>query len=289
MKTLAFPLTALAALLFAANVLAADPIWTASGFKTPESVEYDAARDRFYVSNINGGVSEQDGNGSIGLIDGKGGLVAAEWVKGLHSPKGLALHKGKLYVADVKELVVVNVDTGKVIARYEADDSKVLNGISISASGQVFVSDWLGNRIYKLEDGELKVWLSSDDLDSPNGLWVEGNDLYVASWGKHPKEDFTTETSGVLKKISLKTKAIKTIGSAGKPWMNMDGIARYDKKHWLISDFIKGEIYLTDNQGQVKKTITSKKGSADLYYIAAKHWLVVPLFLDNQVVAYQLD
>lgn len=55
----------LSALLFAWPAFADNPIWVTSGLKMPESVEYDRVREQFYVSNINGGVMEQDGNGSI--------------------------------------------------------------------------------------------------------------------------------------------------------------------------------------------------------------------------------
>lgn len=265
-----------------------DQQWSTSGLKMPESVEYDETNNRFYVSNINGGVMEQDNNGSIGLLNGKGTLENIDWVTGLHSPKGLALHKNKLYVADVKELVVINVDTAKVIARYEAKDSNVLNGITINKEGKVFVSDWMGNRIYTLADGELKIWLESTELNSPNGLWIDDQFLYVASWGSYPKADFTTEKSGNLKKISLKDKNIKTV-EHGSRWINMDGISSYEGNKWLISDFLKGEILLMDNKGHIEKSIKSKVGAADFFYIKEKNLLVVPLFMDNKVVAYKLD
>jgi len=268
---------------------AGEIVWVTSGLNMPESVEYDPARDRFYVSNVAGGIAEQDGNGSIGLIDGNGKLLYANWVTGLHSPKGLALHKDKLYVADVKQLVVINVDEGKIVARYAADDSKVLNGIAINREGGIFVSDWMGNRIYTLQDGELKTWLDSPDLNSPNGLWAEGMNLYVASWGRNPKDDFSTETSGHLLRITMSSKTIETLGSKSQ-WINMDGIARYSGDRWLISDFQKGEVLQLNKDGLIEKTVaTLRKGAADFYYIDTKQLIIVPLFMDNQVVAYRVD
>jgi hypothetical protein len=68
----------------------------------------------------------------------------------------------------------------------------------------------------------------------------------------------------------------------------MDGISRYSGNKWLISDFMKGEILLLSNKGKIEKRIVSKKGSADFFYIHQKHLLVVPLMMDNQVVAYRL-
>src|SRR5215213_6618035 len=42
---------------------------TITGFKTPESVRYDADLDTYFVSNINGNPSQKDGNGFISRID----------------------------------------------------------------------------------------------------------------------------------------------------------------------------------------------------------------------------
>lgn len=264
-------------------------VWSTSGFKMPESAEYDATYDRYYVSNVNDGVMSQDGNGSISLIDGVGKLVSVDWVTGLHSPKGIALYKNRLYVADVKQLVVINVDNGKIIARYAAEDSKVLNGIAINKDdGSVFVSDWLGNKIYRLEDGELIVWMATEELNSPNGLWVDNSNLYVASWGSKIKKDFSTETSGNIKKISLQTKKIETLNQGGN-WFNMDGIYRYSDDKWLVSDYIKGEIVLLNADGKIEKTLKLKVGAADFYYIKEKKLIVVPLMQDNQVVAYTFE
>ncbi len=268
------------------QVYAEQPIWSASGLKMPESVEYDVKHDRYYASNMNGGLMEQDGNGSIALLDSKGKLIDPDWVSGLHSPKGLALHKDRLYVADVKQLVVIDVTAAKIIARYNADDSKVLNGITVSEHGKVYISDWFGNSIYTLDDGELTVWLANDALESPNGLAVNKDYLYVASWGKNLKEDFTTETSGSIKKISLATQKIETI--MPERWVNLDGISLYGKDKWLVSDFINGDILLIDRQGKIEKNIKIKKGTADFYHIIDKNLVVVPLLFDNQVVAYKL-
>ena len=288
MKTELTFMILLIGIILSYQVLAVEPVWSVSGLKMPESVEYDNVNNRYYVSNINDGVNAENGNGSIGLIDSNGKLLNVDWVTGLHSPKGLALYNNKLYVADVKQLVVINVDSARVIARYDAPNSVALNGITVNNSGKIFISDWIGNRIYVLEKGELKVWLDTVDLNSPNGLWVNNTDLYVAIWGRNPKDDFTTETSGSIKKISLISKEILTNKQNGQ-WINMDGISAYEKDKWLVSDFLKGEILLLNSKGKIEKSIKTKKGSADFYYVNEKKLLVVPLMMDNQVVAYKLD
>src|SRR5687768_3448794 len=75
---------------------------TEASLKTPESVLFDGAGKLLYVANIDGKEAwTKDGKGSIAKVGLDGKVIAAEWVTGLEAPKGMGLHKGKLYVADI--------------------------------------------------------------------------------------------------------------------------------------------------------------------------------------------
>ena len=271
------------------------PVWEVSGFKMPESVVYDAKRQQYYVANINGNPMSADGNGSIGLIQKEGQSTNIEWIKGLSSPKGLEVHDNKLYVADVHELVVINLDSAHIIARYPAPKSKVLNGIAISDSGQVFVSDWAGNALYQLQNGELVNWLESDSLESPNGLYVSNDYLYIAAWGADIQADFTTLTSGNLKRVPIQQgdqiPHQQTVESLGDKitWQNLDGLHTYQENNWLTTDFLKGQLLNMNNQGDIETIYKLEPGSADFYYRKDKDLVIVPYFMSNKVVAYKLD
>jgi hypothetical protein len=270
------------------------PLWQVDGFKMPESVVYDSQREQYYVANINGNPMSADGNGSIGLIKQDGTASVIEWVKGLSSPKGLEVMGNKLYVADVHELVVINLDDANIIARYPAPKSKVLNGIAISDSGQVFVSDWAGNALYQLHDGELINWLDSDTLDSPNGLFVRNDYLYIAAWGADIQANFTTLTSGSLKRIAI-GEGFQDINNAqvehlsdNLPWQNLDGLHAYQANSWLTTDFLKGQLLSLNKKGNLEHTYQLEPGSADFYYRQDKNIVIVPYFMSNKVVAYKL-
>jgi len=239
-------------------------VWEVQGFKMPESVVYDSARDQYYVSNVNKEPLKQDFNGSIGLIKNPGTNteeVIVEWVTGLSSPKGLALKGNMLYAADVKELVIIDVSKGKINQRIIAPDTMVLNGIAISDDA-IYVSDWMGNAIYKVAGDRLELWIKSDELDLPNGLSVNNDHLYVGTWGTQVQADFSTKTSGSLKRINLSTKQIETL-SHEETWMNLDGVQVLDNNNVLITDFIKGEFIEFDAQGKIVNTIQVGKTAAD--------------------------
>lgn len=264
-----------------------DILWSMPNFKMPESVVYDAPQSRFYVSNVNGGPLIQDGNGSIGWISTSGKEVKIEWVKGLHSPKGMLLDYPYLYVTDVKELVVINVKSGVISARYEAKGSAVLNGITKTKNGQIYVSDWVGNAIYKLTTHELVNWLQSPSLQSPNGLFARNGYLYVSSWGDDIQDDFSTKTTGGLKRVKIADKTIESL-TDGTEWMNLDGLHLLEDKRALTTDFIAGELLQIKPSGDIEQKYQLEPSAADFYFDSSKHLLIVPYLMGNKVTAYRL-
>ena len=83
--------------------------------KVPESVLFDKANQILYVSNLDGSDPwKADGKGSIAKVGLDGKIIAAEWVSGLNAPKGMGLYNGKLYAADLGNIAVINIASGKI-------------------------------------------------------------------------------------------------------------------------------------------------------------------------------
>ena len=98
------------------------------------------------------------------------------------------------------------------------------------------VSDMLTNTIYRLSNGEITPWLESDLLESPNGLYIEGNNMIVGSWG-NMTNGFATEVPGHLKRVSIDARVVESLGD-GSPVGNLDGVesdgnGRYYVTGWL--------------------------------------------------------
>ena len=85
----------------AGSSAAAEEVWSLDGFKTPESVLYDAKRNVLYVTNIAGEAAEKDGVGYLSQVSPDGKLKTAEWVKGFDAPKGLVMKGDTLFVTDI--------------------------------------------------------------------------------------------------------------------------------------------------------------------------------------------
>ena len=149
--------------------------------KVPESVLYDAAGKVLYVSNIDGQPWEKDGKGSIGKVGLDGKIIAVDWVTGLEAPKGLALYKNKLYVADVDKVVMIDTKTASIELTIPVEGAQGLNDLTVDKKGIVYVSDSKNKKVHRIENGKVSTWL--ENLKGPNGVLINGDDLYVLDAG----------------------------------------------------------------------------------------------------------
>jgi outer membrane protein assembly factor BamB len=283
------PAVGLILTLIFCNAAAAAPklLWEAKGLAQPESVVQDPATGSIFVSNIAGAIMQKDGNGFIARLSPDGKVIDRQWVKGLNSPTGLALHDRTLYVADVDQLVEINAASGEIAKRYDAQGAIFLNDVAVDSEGTVYVSDTPTNTIWRLKDGSFQPWLANDALNGPDGLLVQGDKLIVASLGKIPSQGQKQELGGLLS-VSLDDQSVSKIGK-GDLIGNLDGLEVLQPGVYLVTDWAAGALYRVDAKGKVERLIDLNQGSADLTYLPDKKMVLIPMMLDNSVVAYKLD
>ncbi|MTI63137.1 SMP-30/gluconolactonase/LRE family protein [Methylophaga sp.] len=264
------------------------PAWkTTTELQAPESVIYHPGSDALYVSNVNGAPDAVDGNGYISQLSDEGEIEDLYWVDGLDAPKGLAIKDDLLYVADIDELVVIDINNKSIAARYPADQAKFLNDVAIDQQGRVYVSDMMTNQIYRLADGEFSLWMDDSELEAPNGLLVENNKLIVGSWG-HMTDGFSTDVPGHLKIIDLETREIKSLGD-GSPVGNLDGVEADGKGNYLVTDWMNGRLLLISPIGRSETLIEFEQGSADHTVMPEKNLVIVPMMMQNQLQAFRIS
>jgi len=280
---------ALTATLIAFSTAASAPelLWETKGLAQPESVVEDPATGVIYVSNINGAVMQKDGNGFISRLTADGKMLERQWVKGLNSPTGLALHDRTLYAADVDQLIEINAASGEILKRYDAKGAVFLNDVVVDDEGTVYVSDTPMNTIWRLKEGSFEPWLANDALNGPNGLLIQGKTLIVASLGKVQSQGQKKEL-GTLLAVSLDDQKVSKVGK-GELIGNLDGLQAIQPGVYLVTDWAQGALYRVDAKGKVDELIDLNQGSADLSYLPGKKMLLIPMMLDNSLVAYRLD
>ncbi|MGE5426551.1 MAG: hypothetical protein ACM3O8_01570 [Methylococcaceae bacterium] len=264
----AFALT----LSVSSNAQTLTKIWsTSEGIKTPESVLYDASSNLIYVTNIDGDPSAKDGNGFVSILNADGKINKLKWVTGLNAPKGQAIYKGNLFVADIDELVIIGIKEAKINHRIKVENAKFLNDVTVAEDGTIFISDTQENKIWAYANGKLNLWKEDKLIKSPNGLWAEKGKLYIG-------------TSQLLE-ADIKTKEIKVLVDKGG---GIDGLEKTEKGQFVYSNW-EGRIFITNGNQSVKLLDTvGKKNTADIDYVPGKNWILVPTFSANSVEAYQL-
>ena len=129
-------------------------LWeTPANLKDPESVAYESKQHVLFVSNMNGQPDQKDQNGFISKVSpSNGSIIELNWITALNAPKGIAISNDNstLYVADITDLVQIDIDSGKIIKRFNAPGSSFLNDVVADNQGNIYVSDTDTNTIYKL-------------------------------------------------------------------------------------------------------------------------------------------
>ncbi len=273
-----------AGLLLAGAVQAqtATEIWRTTGFSAPESVEWDAGAGLFYVTNMGADPMAKDGDGYIGTLGADGVIGTEKWVTGLDAPKGMAIQGGKLFTADIDQLVEIDIASGQVTNRYPAAGAVLLNDVIAAPDGRVFVSDTFGNSVWVLEGGAMAIFAQDPMLMGANGLTLDGNALIVANLGD-VSQGFDKIKPGMVVSLDLTSKAITAYGSAD-PSGVLDGVEPDGAGGVLITDNMGGRLLQQAPGGGAVQVGTLEPGAADLEFVADQGLVVVPLTPSNTII-----
>jgi len=241
--------------------------------KVPESVLVDDKENCLWVSNIDGASNGKDGKGSISKLSKTGAPINLEWITGLNAPKGMARYKQELYVADLTELVVIDVKKGVIKNKITIEGSIFLNDVTVNNNGAVFVSDSRTGKVHRYENNQVTIEVKN--LQGPNGLLSIEDQLLILDRGS-----LLSVTPGG---------AISKIMDGMDP--STDGIERVAPNQYLVSCWNGIVYYIVAGAQKVTlfDTRSEKINSADIGYDAKKKIIYVPTFLKNNVVAYQLQ
>ncbi|MBJ2125855.1 hypothetical protein [Flavobacterium sp. IB48] len=248
-------------------------IWiTDSILPVPESVLLDKTDQILYTSLMDGSPAERDGKGSIGKLTVDGKIINLNWISGLNAPKGMAKFKNKLFVADLTEIVIIDIKQQKILKKITVDGSKILNDVTVDKKGVVYVSDPKVGKIFKLENEIATVYL--ENLNKPNGLKAIDTDLYFLDSGSLYKTD------------SKKNKQLLAEGMDE----NTDGIEPITDNSFIVSCWT-GVIYYVNKDGSKEILSDTRKEeyyTADIGLDKEKKIVYVPSLFKKTIAAYSL-
>lgn len=249
-----------------------EKIWeTDSIINLPESVLPDVKNKLLYVSVMGNSPTDKDGIGGIGKLGLDGSIIDLDWITGLNAPKGLARLGNVMYVADVTDVVTIDIAKGKVIRKIPIDSAVFLNDITVSDRGIVYVSDTRKKRIHRIENDKPSLYM--ENINGANGLKAIGDDLYIAGgktlWKADPRKNMTR-----LAEVPQGGDGLEPVGNGDfllTSWSGYVYYVRPDGTHEVLLD-----------------TTAEKKNTADLGFDPVRRILYIPTFYKKSVMAYQL-
>lgn len=268
-----------------------------SGFRTPESVRYDADQDVYFVSNIDGVPNAKDNNGYIARVHADStGAAPTMLVQGgrngvtLHAPKGMAIVGDTLWVTDIDAVRGFHRRTGAPVASIDLRPLKVVfaNDLAAGADGTLLVTE-TGIRFGA--DGQMShpgtdqviairgrtptAVLTGGNLGSPNGIaWDARNSRWILG-GFAGKE--------LLAWNGTDTTATTIVAGPG----GYDGIEVLADGRVLVSSWTDSTVHVLDGT-TLTPLVRNVAAPADIGVDTKRNLLLLPRFQDGRVEVWRL-
>lgn len=246
--------------------------WEAEGLRTPESVLYHEADGEAYllVSEIEGEGNQADGQGGIAKLSLDGEIIDQDWARGMNAPKGMGILRNTLYVADLTEVLAVSLKTGQIMSRIPVADSVFLNDIAIDDGGTVYVSDTRTGKVHRIGSDGAELFL--DDLQDPNGLYIDGDDIYIGAGDTLLRANADGD--------------VETLAEGFES--GIDGVEKIGTNEFLVTCWV-GLIYHV-RDGEVTRLMDTRDprmNTADLGWNPDDGVAYIPTFFTDSVIAYR--
>jgi len=269
------------------------------GFQGPESVRYDRDDDVFFVSNMTGYGSAQDGNGYIVRVRASNPdsatILAQGGVNGvvLHAPKGLAVHGDTLWAADISALRGFDKRSGAPLATidFAPHGAVQLNDVAVGPDGTIHVTDTgiimsdkgtihVGpDRVYVVGASQsITVAAEGSQLGRPNGItWDGANKRWIVISFDPFNGQVMADPRGRETPRLLRT---------GKG--QLDGVEALADGALLFTSWADSSVHLLAN-GRDRPIIREVPVAADIGVDTKRNRLAIPLSVLGVVQLWSLD
>ena len=270
--------------LISVAVLAEQPT-----FSQPESAYFYTSGSTdpgvYFISSTNG-----DDVGWVSKLAADGSMINSRWATDLRNPMGMRVSGNRLWINNTTEVVGLNLDNPSDRIVHSIDGAISLNDLATDSSGHAYLSDTMNSRVVRVDlaTGENSTYISTLP-SSPNGVLVQGDRLYIASWGvmsDRPEEraEWITKTAGDLYWVSLKD-STKSRHIIVPELGNLDGVEIDQKGNIYVSDWESGKLYKISSG---TKTVVGLgqygQGLADIGLNSLTGELALPVMLSNEVL-----
>jgi hypothetical protein len=259
---------------------------TVKDLQNPESARWDPEQGVWFVSNVNGGPGEKDGNGYISRLKPDGSVDSLKFVAGgrnkvtLNAPKGMAIVGDTLWVADIDAVRGFNRKTGAPVASIAVPGAKFLNDVTAGPDG-IYITDTgvhFGpggasthpgpDRVFRIAGRTVTTALTFKGQPGPNGItWdstasrfvvVPFGDTTIVSWAPGDSAPQPVATAPSM----------------------MDGVEALGGGRYLVTSWTDSSLNLVA-QGKVTRLAGGIAAPADIGFDRAGGKVMVPQLTEN--------
>ena len=272
--------------LFSTSIMAEQPV-----FSQPESAYFYTSGSTdpgvYFISSTNG-----DDVGWVSKLAADGSMINSRWATDLRHPMGMRVSGKRLWINNTTEIVGLNLDNPNDRIVHPIDGAISLNDLATDSSGHAYVSDSMNSRVVRVDlaTGENSTYISTSP-SSPNGVLIQGDRLYIASWGvmsDRPEEraEWITKTAGDLYWVSLKDSK-KSRHIIVPELGNLDGVEIDQKGNIYVSDWESGKLYKISSGAKMVVDLGQYgQGLADIGLNSLTGELVLPVMLSSEVLFF---
>lgn len=238
------------------------------GLVGSECIRYDAAADRYLVSNLNGAEP-----GFVSIVTPNGTVEKLKWIdgaaSGLTDPLGIFIAGDKVYLADVATIRIYDRRSGAVVDAIAVPGAQRLNDLAVTKDGTIYVTDSArpdqpGALFRVAPNGKVTEWVARNDaLEKPNGIAVMPDGTIVHG-GRGVNLVFRDASGQILRERSLPTGRI-------------DGIVALSDGGLLVASQDGHAVYrIAPNNGQITQVASDIEVPAAIGYDFKRNRLIVP-------------
>ena len=272
--------------LFSTSIMAEQPV-----FSQPESAYFYTSGSTdpgvYFISSTNG-----DDVGWVSKLAADGSMIDSRWATDLRHPMGMRVSGKRLWINNTTEIVGLNLDNPDDRIVHPIHGAISLNDLATDSSGHAYVSDSMNSRVVRVDlaTGENSTYISTLP-SSPNGVLIQGDRLYIASWGvmsDRPEEraEWITKTAGDLYWVSLKDSK-KSRHIIVPELGNLDGVEIDQKGNIYVSDWESGKLYKISSGAKMVVDLGQYgQGLADIGLNSLTGELVLPVMLSSEVLFF---
>jgi hypothetical protein len=245
---------------------------SAQFYSGPESVEFDYTNNRWLIGNTGtGDILARDSNGELSVF--------AENFSG-SGPYGLEIVNGFLFAcADGGSIFVFDLEGNQVPESPIDLGASFLNGITHDNTGQLYITDFGNQSIYKMDATTYQFSIVADDADlnnTPNGIIFDeaNNRCVIVTWASNAK----------ILALDITTNNITTLVNSTSLGY-IDGIAKNSSGTYFLSSWTENAISTIDNAFSTTpiEIITGLDSPADIFYNTVSDTLAIPNSGNNTV------